>query len=179
MVEPRTRGARVRQLRRLPDFVVGIFLAVIVFPLSSIQLASTQIGQRIGFIVLATSISWLTWIFLVRSKVIVWESGLEVFNGFIYHWLPWSAIKVGGLGGGVSIILKDGRQIRPVSTLGTLLDILSGNRHQNDVLGLMAEARKSALERDSLLEVERRIKIRWVSLLVFMAVISSFAFIPQ
>jgi hypothetical protein len=76
--------------------------------------------------------------------------------------------------GDVGIRLKDGKKVRPLSTMGAPISVILGNRHQRSVADFLKRPGK-------LLEIAgvptRRFEFRLVSLLVILACMSFFVFV--
>jgi hypothetical protein len=83
-------------VRRRSDLCIGIVVVatVTLMPdlLSTDSASQRQVMTKIGHILVFAAAAWLVWNFTVKSKVVVRSAGLEVVNGYVRHWLPWSAV---------------------------------------------------------------------------------------
>lgn len=170
MVTSIERGRIILVIRRRTDLYVGIFVIVVCFLMINAYFsAPVFLGHRALAAVLAgvmCILAWLDWAFVVRSRVVVWESGVEVFNGFIYYWIPWPAIDSAAYKRGAAVQLKDGRLVRPLSTMGAPISVLFGNRHQRGISDLLEEYRRSADSGESV-DAKRRSNFHLLSLIAF------------
>ncbi|HEV3361024.1 MAG TPA: hypothetical protein VG247_29745 [Pseudonocardiaceae bacterium] len=122
--------------------------------------------------------AWLVWNIAVRSSVGVWSDGVDVVNGFVHHWLPWSSIAVADSAVDVVLRLKDGAHVRPLSLLGSPAGtIILGNRHQRGaVQALEAERRQRSDDENA--QRTRRFELHWVSLLVIVVIVFGLGLLP-
>lgn len=125
-------GERIAVVRRWPDTVVAVISAAAAAVASGVILSTFRndhSGSSLGAGILAGVAAWLIWNVAARSRVVVWSAGVEVVNGFVRHWLPWSTIDMVQSRGDVIIRLRDGSHVRPLSSLGSPVGAFFGARH--------------------------------------------------
>lgn len=176
------RGQHLRNIRRRPDMVAAVVVTVLATLMGGVALSTARehhwqsSGIALG---VGTGVfGWLSWNILVRSRVGVWANGLDVINGFVYHWLPWSSIAVADSAVDVVLRLTDGKRIRPLSLLGSPAGaIIFGGRHQHGVTAALEAERGNRASADGGPRV-RRYQLRLMSLLVIAAIVVALGFAP-
>lgn len=176
------RGERLRIIRRRADIAAGVLSTAGFTLIGGFALATAREHQwQAGGVALAAGLAvfaWLTWNIVVRSSVGVWSAGVDVVNGFVHHWLPWSSIAVADSAVDVVLRLKDGKRVRPLSLLGSPAgSIILGGRHQRGVAQAL-EAERGQRSDDETAQRTRHIELRWVSLLVIAAIVVGLGFAP-
>jgi hypothetical protein len=165
----RARGTRVRLIRRWPDTVVAV-IAVVVLPVlaaTTLDDARTDHWQTdpVALTIVLSIMSWLIWNVGVRSRVVVWSTGVDVINGFVRYWLPWSSIDTSESTADVVIRLQDGSHVRPFATLGSPAGAVLGSRHQRKTLALL-DSERADVPDESVRPQRRRYRPGLVSLVV-------------
>jgi hypothetical protein len=176
------RGERLRIIRRRPDMVAGVVATAVFTLIGGFALATARDHQwQAGGVALGAGLvvlAWLTWNIVVRSSVGVWTDGIDVVNGFVRHWLPWSSIAVADSAVDVVLRLKDGSHVRPLSLLGSPAGtIILGNRHQRGAAQALEAQRRERSDGENA-QRTRRIEFHWVSLLVIAVIAVGLGFLP-
>jgi hypothetical protein len=179
----RDRGRRIKVVRRRSDLVIGVVGVVLLTLLVDVLSAATPVERpvttKLGHILIFAGVVWPMWNFAVKSKVTVWSTGLEVVNGYVRHWLPWSTVDFSFSTQDVGIRLKDGRQVKPLSTMGAPISAVFGNRHQRRTGDFFEEVRVAAAADDVGAVATRKFEFRLVSLGVILACMCFLAFVVE
>lgn len=172
------RGERLRVVRRVPEAVISV-VGTAVFVVGAGTVANSaapahrwSVGLLAVYIVLVF-VAWLCWNIGFRSRIVIWSGGLEVINGFVRHWLPWSSIDTAESRYDVVIRLKDGSYVRPLATLGSPAGAMVGSRHGGRTVALVNAERD---DRSDEPEAPRRrfYRIGLVSLVVIAGLVFLF-----
>jgi hypothetical protein len=177
------RGERLRIIRRRPDMVAGVVTTAVFTLIGGFAFSTARDQQwQAGGVALGAGLvvfAWLAWNIVVRSSVGVWSDGIDVVNGFVHHWLPWSSITVADSAEDVVLRLKDGSHVRPLSLLGSPAGtIILGNRHQRGAAQAL-DAERQQRSDDESAQRTRCIEFHWVSLLMIAVIVVGLGFLPM
>jgi hypothetical protein len=175
-------GRRIALIRHWPDTVIAWIVTAIGTVSSGATLQDNYNDHwhrpvELFFTLFFWALAWLVWNVLAMSRIAVWDAGVEVVNGYVRYWLPWSTVAVSESTVDVVIHLKDGSRIRPLSLLASPASgLIFGGRHQRETAAALEAARIDKSNGGSETRI-RRFEPRLISLIAISGVVAFLAFV--
>lgn len=101
-------------------------------------------SDQLGYYVIMAFPTWLIWRAVYCSKVEVSTWGLVIVNWFRIYSVPWAAVRSIDAGDELSIVLNDGRVIRPAVGEASLVGAAHGSPAQRALRDRISALRASA-----------------------------------
>lgn len=178
----RSRDDSAAVIRRWPDVVVAWVVTVVGTVASGATLQDNynyhwRRPVELVFTIFFWILAWLAWNILARSRVCIRVAGVDVVNGFVHHWLPWSCIAITESSEDVVVRLKDGSSVRPFSVLASPASsfVFSGT-HQREIAAVLEAARLN-VSNEQADSRSRHYESRIFSLLAISSVVAFLAFV--
>jgi hypothetical protein len=103
-----------------------------------------ELADQLGFYFVMAIPTWLVWRAVVCSRIVVTTWGLIIVNWFRIYSVPWSSVRSIEAGEELTVVLADGREVRPAVGGGSLAGSLHGSPEQRALRDRIDSARASA-----------------------------------
>ena len=109
-----------------------------------IENSGGELADQLGFYFVMAIPTWLVWRAVVCSRIVVSTWGMIIVNWFKVYSVPWASVRTIAAGEELTVVLTDGREVRPSVGEGSLAGSLHGSPEQRALRERIETARAAA-----------------------------------